>query len=105
MLLYADEDFTCHSVIAELRGLGHDVLAAQEDGRRATPDHEILARAHSLSRVVVTHNRRHFRRLHSQGEPHSGIVAATQDPGNHQRLAARVHAELHGRARVDGSCA
>ena len=63
MLLYADEDFT-YPVVEELRRLGHDVLTAQEDGKTRTPDPDILARAHQLGRVVLTHNRRDFERLH-----------------------------------------
>ena len=52
MLLYADEDFPL-PVLENLKQLGHDVLTAQEDGRTATPDHEILARAYALGRVVL----------------------------------------------------
>jgi hypothetical protein len=92
MLLYADEDFPLPAV-TELRRLGHDVLTAQEDGRRATPDPDILARAHSLGRAVVTYNRRHYERLHRQGAAHSGILSATQD-SNHPALAARIHDAL-----------
>jgi hypothetical protein len=44
MLLYADEDFPLTTVV-ELRRLGHDVLTAHEDGRTATPDPDVLARA------------------------------------------------------------
>src|ERR1700722_2731008 len=94
MLLYADEDFS-YPVVEELRRLGHDVMTAQEDGRTATPDPDILARAHSLGRVVLTYNRRHFERLHRQGVGHSGILSATHHsdfPG----LAARIHAALTG---------
>ncbi len=94
MLLYADEDFS-FPVVEELRRLGHDVVTAQEDGRTATPDPDVLARAHSLGRAVVTYNRRHFERLHRQGADHSGILSATHDsdfPG----LAARLHAMLGG---------
>jgi hypothetical protein len=58
MLLYADEDFP-HPAVDELRRLGHDVITAQEDGRMATPDPDVLARAHALGRAVLTHNRRH----------------------------------------------
>ena len=58
MLLYADEDFP-HPVADELRLLGHDVLTAQDDGRRQTPDPFLLARAHALGRVIMTYNRRH----------------------------------------------
>jgi hypothetical protein len=96
MDLYADEDFT-YPVVEDLRRLGHDVITAQEDGHRAAPDAGILARAHALSRGCLTHNRRHFARLHRQGVPHSGILSATQDPGNDAALAARVHAALAGR--------
>jgi hypothetical protein len=78
MLLYADEDFPFPAV-EELRRLGHDVLTAQEDGRTATPDPDILARAHALGRAILTYNRRHYERLHRQGADHSGILSATQD--------------------------
>jgi hypothetical protein len=44
MLLYADEDFP-YPVVEELRRLGHDVIAAQEDSRTGTADPGILARA------------------------------------------------------------
>jgi hypothetical protein len=94
MLLYADEDFS-FPVVEELRRVGHDVLTAKEDGRTAASDPDVLARAHSLGRVVVTYNRRHFERLHRQGVGHSGILSATHDsdfPG----LAARIHAALTG---------
>ena len=95
MLLYADEDFP-HPAVDELRRLGHDVLTAQDDGHRQTPDPVILARAHSLGRVVVTYNRRHYERVHRQGTDHSGIVSATKDD-NFSSLAARIHAALAGR--------
>ena len=94
MPLYADEDFPLPSV-EELRSLGHDVLTAQEDGQTATPDPDILARAHSLGRSVLTHNRWDYERLDRRGIPHSGILSATHDndfPG----LASRIHAILAG---------
>src|SRR5262245_52008239 len=94
MLLYADEDFPRPSV-DELRRLGHDVITAQEDGRVATPDPDILARAHSLGRPVLTCNRWHYERLHRQGLDHSGILSATRDT-DYPALAARVHAKLAG---------
>jgi hypothetical protein len=92
MLLYADEDFS-FPVVEELRRLGHDVVTAQEDQRTATPDPDILARAHNLGRTVLTHNRRHFERLHRQGAGHSGILSATRD-GDVQGLAGRIDAAL-----------
>ena len=96
MRLYADEDFPLPAV-EELRRLGHDVVTAQEDGRSATPDPDVLARAHALGRSIVTYNRRHYERLHRQGAAHSGILSASQDP-NHPALAARIHATLTGRS-------
>jgi hypothetical protein len=94
MLLYADEDFPMPAV-AELRGLGHDILTAQEDGRTAAPDPDVLDRAHLPGRAVLTYNRRHYERLHRKGMAHSGILSSTQDP-DHPALAARIHARLAG---------
>jgi predicted nuclease of predicted toxin-antitoxin system len=94
MLLYADEDFS-YPVVEELRRLGHDVLTVQADGRRSTPDPDILARAHALGRAVLTFNRRDFERLHRQGADHSGILSATHD-SDFPALAARIHAMLAG---------
>ena len=94
MQLYADEDFPL-PVVEELRRLGHDVLTAQQDGRIQTPDAGVLARAQTLGRAV-THNRRHFERLHRQGAAHSGLLSATQD-ANHAALAGRIHDALAGR--------
>jgi hypothetical protein len=82
-------------VVAELRSMGHDVITAQEDGYTATPDPDVLARAHSLGRPVLTHNRRHFERLHRRGDPHSGILSATRDD-DIPALAARSDRALVG---------
>jgi hypothetical protein len=96
MLLYADEDFSLR-VVEELRRLGHDAVTAQEDGRRATPDPVVLARAHSLGRSVLTYNRWDFERLHQQGAAHSGIISASRDD-DFLALAARIDAALAGRS-------
>jgi hypothetical protein len=96
MNLYADEDFPWPAVEV-LRRLGHDVLTAQDDDRQATPDPDVLARAHALGRAVLTHNRRHFERLHRQGADHSGILSATHDDDS-AALAARIDMALTGRA-------
>jgi hypothetical protein len=96
MQLYADENFPL-PVVEELRRLGHDVLTAQEDGRQSTPDPDLLAHAHALGRAVLTHNRRHFERLHRQGADHSGILSATRDD-DAAGLAARIDAALAGRS-------
>ena len=92
--LYADEDFPLPAV-EELRRLGHDVLTVQEDGRQSASDVDNLARAHSLARAVLTHNRRHFEKLHRAGVAHSGVLSATQDP-DHAALASRIDIALRG---------
>lgn len=93
--LYADENFDYPAAEA-FRQLGHDVLTAQEDGRRATPDRDVLARAHSLGRAVLTFNRRDFERLHRQGMVHSGMIVARHDR-NSAALAGRIDAAIAGR--------
>jgi hypothetical protein len=92
MLLYADEDFPL-PVVVVLRLLGHDVLTVQEDGRAGTPDPDVLARAHTLGRTILTYNRWDFERLHRQGALHSGILSARHDP-DFPALAARIHTAL-----------
>lgn len=94
MLIYADEDFP-YPAVEELRRLGHDVVTAQEDGYSSRPDPSILARAYSQGRSVLTHNRRHYERLHRQGLNHCGILSATQD-ADHAALSARIDAALAG---------
>jgi hypothetical protein len=96
VLLYADEDFDFH-VVCALRQLGHDALTVQEDGLNGTPDPGVLARAHSLGRVVLTYDRRDFERLHRQGADHSGILSCKRDD-DILALAARVDAKLAGLA-------
>ena len=66
-------------MVLELRQSGHDVLTVQEDGRSGADDDEILDRALALTRVTLSHNRRHFERLHRQGHPHCGIVTCIRN--------------------------
>jgi hypothetical protein len=94
MLLYADEDFF-FPVVEELPKLGHDVLTARDDGHSNADDPVILARAHTLGRIVLTFNRWDFEQLHRQGDLHSGILSATQDR-DHVALATRIDAALRG---------
>ena len=90
MLLYADEDFAFPAV-EELRVPGHDVLTAQVDGQTAMPDAVILARAFALGPVVLTHNRRHYVRLHHRGaRRYSDRIAGfrSSGPGQSDRRKA-----------------
>jgi len=93
MLLYADEDFPLPAVV-QLRQLGHDVITAQEDGNGSAADDALLQRAHALGRVMLTHNRRHFERLHGAGLPHSGILSCTHD-ADFGQLATRIDGVLN----------
>ena len=101
--LYLDENIPQRTAQA-LRELGYDVLTLKEDGKadQRYPDEFVLRDAESLGRVVVTHDRKDFRRLHSKGEiPHRGIVLCTQDH-DPVRLARRIDAELSNKETMDG---
>lgn len=83
-------------IVECLRALGHDVLTAQEAGNagRGVPDEEVLRFATAQNRAILTHNRRHFFRLHRETEGrHAGIVACTYDP-DEARQARRIDATI-----------
>lgn len=89
--LYADENFP-YPVVERLRALGHDVLTVQEAGQQGGSDPQVLAYATAAGRPVLTCNRRHFVRLHSQVASHAGIVVCTDDDAD--ALAARINQAL-----------
>lgn len=86
---YADEDFP-KPVGQTLRDLGQDVLTVQEAGRRGSDDPQVLADATADSRAVLTHNHRHYKRLHAR-QAHAGIVSCTRDKDDLPGLAKRIH--------------
>src|SRR5437773_7790752 len=96
--LYANENFPL-PVVEELRRLGHDAVTVQETGKaeQSWPDEEVLAFAYNERRILLTINRKHFVRLHTQGATHAGIVACTLD-ADFLGQAERIHAAL-ARAR------
>ena len=101
--LYSNENYPL-GIVEHLRELGHDVLTARDAGNsgRSVPDDEVLAYASSLGRAVITHNRKHFFRLHTEtAGKHAGIIACTFDP-DEARQAQRVHEAL---SQVRGSLA
>ena len=67
--LYADENFN-GKVVQLLLQFGHDVLTAHEAGKagQGIEDPDVLAHAISLQRAVLTHNRKHFVKLHNPGQ-------------------------------------
>jgi hypothetical protein len=93
---YADENFR-YPVVEALRRLGHDVLTCQEAGRaeQGIDDDVVLADAMSRDRILLTQNRKHFIRLHNQGQDHRGIVVCTYDP-NADALARRIDLAVAG---------
>jgi len=80
MQLYANENFPLN-VVKELHNLGHDALTAFEDGKAnlLIPDEVVLERATELKRIVLTLNRKDFKKLHNQNPTHTGIVIRTED--------------------------
>ena len=96
--LYANENFP-HPVVAELRRLGHDVVTVQEAGKgeQAFPDEDVLAAARTDGRAVLTVNRKHFVRLHTQQSSHAGIIVCSFDP-DFAEQAARIHEAIQSHA-------
>ena len=95
---YSSENIALQ-VVTELRRLGHEVLTLLDAGKAnaAVPDLEVLTFAIAESRILLSHNRRHFLQLHHQRtQDHPGMVLCTFDPdfcGQPQRIHAAVAAE------------
>jgi hypothetical protein len=100
--LYANENFPLPAV-EELRRLGHDVLTADEadNAGKAVTDLEVLAFAVAGRRSVLTINRKHFVRLHSESPNHEGIIVCSFD-ADFAALARRIHAQLTERGEMAG---
>jgi hypothetical protein len=92
--LYANENFPL-PVVEELRRAGHDVVTVAETGKseQALPDEDVLKFAVQDDRALLTLNRKHFIRLHSEAQNHAGIIVCTVDP-DFQRQADRIHQAL-----------
>ena len=89
--LYADENFPL-PVVDKLRELGHDVLTIHQTGKagQRTPDEIVLTDARAERRAVLTHNRKHFKSLHTSQPEHAGIIACSEDL-DFAGLADRIH--------------
>lgn len=87
--IYADEQFP-RPVVELLRQLGYDVLTVQESGNAGFTDPEVLEFATVNDRVVLTQNRRDFKRLHQLDPSHGGIIICTEDR-NASALTTRIH--------------
>ena len=100
--LYADENVPAR-LVAKLQKLGHDVLTALQDGRanQSIDDDDVLSRATTLVRCVLTNNRRHFHKLHKSEPDHNGILTFTTDP-DIEALATRIHDALSEHDDITG---
>ncbi len=92
--LYADEQFP-FEVVENLILLGHDVLTVQAAGNAnlKIPDDRVLEFATTKDRVVLTLNRKDFKRLHRSQANHAGIIICTDD-ANRSALAERINAAI-----------
>jgi len=54
--------------------------SAAGNANRAAADEEVLAFALAQNRILLTHNRRHFVRLHREFPNQAGIIVCTFDP-------------------------
>lgn len=79
--LYMDENVE-EAITEGLRRRGVDVLRVQDDGRRETPDPEILDRAAELGRVMFTRDDDFLveaSRRQEAGEPFVGVIYVHKD--------------------------
>ncbi len=92
--IYANENFPL-PVVEALRDAGHDVVTVAETGKaeQSWPDKDVLDFAVNDDRALLTLNRRHFIRLHSEGIDHAGIIVCTFDP-DFAGQAERIHAAI-----------
>lgn len=78
--LYMDEHVH-RAITTGLRLRGVDVLTAQEDGRRNTPDSVLLDRATELQRVLFSQDEDllvEAKRRQTEGIPFGGVIYAHQ---------------------------
>ncbi len=68
---------------------------------RELQNEEVLATAIREDRIVITHNRRHFIRLHSRNAEYTGIIVCTAD-ADVISLAGRIDVELRTKSDWHG---
>lgn len=100
--LYADEDCS-YPVVQQLRQLGRDVLTAHEasQANQGIEDRTVVMFATAAGRVLVTFNRCHFIRLHSEVSLYAGIIVCTRDD-HVVALAKRIHVQLQSSSALHG---
>jgi uncharacterized protein DUF5615 len=100
--LLADENFPL-PVVEELRQRGHDVVTLYESGKagQQVSDDEVLSVAIEEKRALLTLNRKHFIRLHTEKPNHTGIIVCTFDP-DFEKQAQRIHIALENQPEMRG---
>ena len=79
MRLLVDEDSQAWTLVRLLEEAGHDMLIASGAGLNSLSDREVLARAATEERVLLTRNCGDFFALHEEEPAHSGVLAVYQD--------------------------
>lgn len=90
LLLLGDEDFN-HKVLKVLAEASYDVTSIRELGldRKWFSDEDVLKTAIELNRIVLTHNKKDFIKLHRNTEWHPGIITCYQT-ADYEVLANQV---------------
>jgi predicted nuclease of predicted toxin-antitoxin system len=89
---FAADESCAGPVVAALREAGHDVLAIAEVFRGAT-DEQVLERARSEKRVLITEDRDFGELVYSRGQPSAGVILIRFHSGaRHAKPAAVVEA-------------
>ena len=81
--LYLDECVDS-LLVAQLEQRGFTATSVQDQAQASVKDEEVLAYAVQRGGAVLTHNKRHFQRLHREyeqrGHVHHGILIVPQSP-------------------------
>ena len=81
--VYLDQDVDV-SLTSCLKANGYDAVTTRGAGNIGKSDEEQLQYAAAHGMAILTHNRRHFRRLHrnwiARGREHSGVIVSRHLP-------------------------
>lgn len=86
------DESTGTAVVEYLRTLGHDVLAVAEVMPQAN-DQDIMARAVSEGRILVTNDKDFGELVFRKGQAHHGVMLLRlrdENPGNRVRVAGTI---------------
>ncbi len=93
--LYFDQDSSDVGLVGELVRRGFDCLVTRAAGMARASDDDQLRYARAHLRLLVTHNKGDFTRLHRDwlraGETHSGIIVIAQEFDRRQKLRRLTH--------------